>query len=41
MLADVCDKSMEIQHEYINKTFKDWTGDLQQIDDVLFMGVRI
>ena len=41
MLADVCDKSMEIQHEYINTTFKDWTGDLQQIDDVLFMGVRI
>ena len=41
MLADVCDKSMEIQHEYVNKTFKDWTGDLQQIDDVLFMGVRI
>ena len=41
MLADVCDKPMEIQQEYVNKTFNEWKGKLQQVDDVLFMGVRI
>ncbi len=41
MLADVCDKPMEIQHEYVSKTFGEWKGKLQQVDDVLFMGVRL
>jgi ligand-binding sensor domain-containing protein/serine phosphatase RsbU (regulator of sigma subunit) len=41
MLADVCDKPMEVQQEYINKTFNEWRGKLQQVDDVLFMGVRL
>ncbi len=41
MLADVCDKSMEVQQEYVGKTFDEWRGKLQQVDDVLFMGVRI
>ena len=41
MLADVCNKPMEIQQEYIHKTFSDWKGELQQIDDVLFMGLRV
>ena len=41
MLADVCDKSMENQQEYVSKTFDEWRGRLQQVDDVLFMGVRI
>lgn len=41
MLADVCDKSMEDQQDYVGKIFNDWRGRLQQVDDVLFMGVRI
>ncbi|MFP4022946.1 MAG: two-component regulator propeller domain-containing protein [Thiohalospira sp.] len=41
MLADVCDKPMEEQQNYIAKTFDEWRGKLQQVDDVLFMGVRI
>ncbi len=41
MLADVCDKPMEIQHEYVSNTFGEWKGRLQQVDDVLFMGVRL
>ena len=41
MLADVCDKPMEIQQEYVNTTFNEWKGKLQQVDDVLFMGVKI
>ena len=41
MLADVCTKSLEDQQEYINKVFFDWKGKLNQVDDVLFMGVKI
>jgi len=41
MLADVCDKPMEIQQEHVNQTFNKWIGKLQQVDDVLFMGVRV
>jgi ligand-binding sensor domain-containing protein/serine phosphatase RsbU (regulator of sigma subunit) len=41
MLADVCSKPMEDQHEFVGSTFNDWRGKLQQVDDVLFMGVRI
>ncbi|MDK2979410.1 MAG: hypothetical protein PWP52_2124, partial [Bacteroidales bacterium] len=41
MLADVCDKPIEEQQEYIAKTFDEWRGRLQQVDDVLFMGVKI
>ena len=41
MLADVCNKSMEDQHKSVGSTFTDWRGKLQQVDDVLFMGVRI
>jgi len=41
MLADVCDKSLEEQQIHINKSFNDWMGNLHQVDDVLFMGVKI
>ena len=41
MLADVCDKPMENQEDYVDKVFIEWKGKLQQVDDVLFMGVRI
>lgn len=41
MLADVCEESMEIQQNHVDATFGKWRGNLQQVDDVLFMGVRI
>jgi serine phosphatase RsbU (regulator of sigma subunit) len=41
MLAEVCDKPMEIQDEHVTNTFNEWRGKLQQVDDVLFMGVKI
>ncbi|MDX9694557.1 MAG: two-component regulator propeller domain-containing protein [Bacteroidales bacterium] len=41
MLADVCDKSLEEQQSQINKVFNEWRGSLHQVDDVLFMGVKI
>jgi ligand-binding sensor domain-containing protein/serine phosphatase RsbU (regulator of sigma subunit) len=41
MLAGVCDKPMDIQNEHVSKTFNEWRGKLQQVDDVLFMAVKI
>ncbi|HRW62373.1 MAG TPA: two-component regulator propeller domain-containing protein [Bacteroidales bacterium] len=41
MLADVCEKPLIDQSDYIEKTFDDWKGRLQQVDDILFMGVRL
>jgi hypothetical protein len=38
---DFCDKPMEEQQNYIAKTFDEWRGRLHQVDDVLFMGVKI
>ncbi|OFX20566.1 MAG: hypothetical protein A2041_06780 [Bacteroidetes bacterium GWA2_31_9b] len=41
MLADLCEMNMEQQHDYISKSFNDWRGRLNQVDDVLFMGVEV
>jgi hypothetical protein len=32
---------MEKQRELIDKSFEDWKGDLEQLDDVCVIGVRI
>src|SRR6056297_3372413 len=34
-------KSMEEQKNLLNKTFETWKGDLEQVDDVLVMGIRL
>lgn len=34
-------KEINSQKEYLNKTIKDWKGSLQQIDDILVMGMHI
>ncbi len=41
LLLSVQEKSMEEQKIIIDKTFKDWKGNLEQIDDVCVMGVRV
>jgi tetratricopeptide (TPR) repeat protein len=41
LLLSIQDKSMEIQKTFIDKTFKDWKGDLEQVDDVCVIGVKI
>jgi len=41
MLADICEKPMHEQHDVVSNTFKDWRGKHAQVDDVLFMGVKI
>ena len=34
-------KSMEKQREILDKSFEDWKGDLEQIDDVCVIGVSV
>ncbi|MFK8036710.1 MAG: 7TM diverse intracellular signaling domain-containing protein [Crocinitomicaceae bacterium] len=41
LLLEIADQSMEKQQKVLAKTFSDWKGDLEQIDDVLIMGVKI
>jgi len=41
LLLSIQDKAMEEQKITINKTFETWKGDLEQIDDVCVIGVRV
>jgi len=41
LLRDIHDKPMDEQYNYIKSNFFLWKEDLEQVDDVLFMGVRI
>lgn len=40
-LLAVHDKSMNEQKKILNETFENWKGDLEQVDDVLIIGMRI
>jgi len=41
LLRDIHDKSMDEQYNYIKSNFFLWKEDLEQVDDVLFMGIKI
>jgi len=41
MLLSIQDQSMLKQKEKIEKAFNQWKGDLEQLDDVCIMGVRV
>jgi serine phosphatase RsbU (regulator of sigma subunit) len=41
LLLSIQDKSMEEQKELIDSAFENWRGELEQIDDVCVIGVRI
>lgn len=41
LLRDIHDKPMEEQHNYVKSNFFLWKEDLEQVDDVLFMGIKI
>ncbi len=41
LLLSIAEKPMSDQHKILDKTFEDWKGKLEQIDDVLVMGIRI
>ncbi len=41
LLLEISKKPMEEQRSILDKTFEDWMGDLEQVDDVLLVGIRI
>ena len=41
MFLEIQSKNMEDQKLHIDKTFQDWKGSFEQVDDVCIIGVRI
>jgi serine phosphatase RsbU (regulator of sigma subunit) len=41
LLKDIHEKPMEEQYNYVKSNFQLWQGALEQVDDVLFMGIKI
>ncbi len=41
LLRDIHDKPMDEQYNYVKSNFMLWKEDLEQVDDVLFMGIKI
>jgi ligand-binding sensor domain-containing protein/serine phosphatase RsbU (regulator of sigma subunit) len=41
MLRDIHEKSMDEQYNYIKNNFELWKEDIEQVDDVLFMGIEL
>jgi serine phosphatase RsbU (regulator of sigma subunit) len=41
LLRDIHDKSMEEQHNYIKNNLNLWKEELEQVDDILFIGIRM
>jgi ligand-binding sensor domain-containing protein/serine phosphatase RsbU (regulator of sigma subunit) len=41
LLRDIHEKPMDEQYNYIKSNFFLWKEDLEQVDDVLFMGIRL
>ena len=40
-VLSICHLSMQEQHQKIKETFANWKGDVEQVDDVCVIGVRI
>ena len=41
LLISIFEKTMEEQKDILHQTIENWKGDLDQLDDILVMGVRI
>ncbi len=41
LLRDIYKKTMEEQYEYVKSTFNLWKEEMDQVDDVLFMGIKL
>ncbi len=41
LLINICTKPMEKQSEILNTTIENWKGNLDQIDDIILIGIRI
>jgi len=40
-LRNLSQKELSIQHDNLEKSHKDWKGDLEQLDDICLMGIRV
>ncbi|MCK4662473.1 MAG: SpoIIE family protein phosphatase [Bacteroidales bacterium] len=41
LLSEIQDKPMKEQGEILDKTVDDWRGDIEQIDDIIIVGIRM
>jgi serine phosphatase RsbU (regulator of sigma subunit)/Tfp pilus assembly protein PilF len=41
LLLSICDKTMQEQQHILNETIELWKGNLEQVDDILVIGVRV
>jgi len=41
LLLEISDKTMQEQKQLLNQTFENWRGNIEQIDDVVVVGVKI
>ena len=41
LLIDLADKPFSEQHQSLERSFEEWRGELEQIDDVCIIGVRV
>jgi serine phosphatase RsbU (regulator of sigma subunit) len=41
LLIKVSELSMEHQKDAIDKAYEEWKGDLEQVDDILLIGIRV
>ena len=41
LLVEIQDQNMESQKQLLLQSLKDWQGDVEQIDDILVMGIKI
>ena len=41
ILVSITDEPMETQKQKLNRTFDQWKGDLEQVDDVCVVGIKI
>ena len=41
ILGDIYTKPVDYQKDYLEKTINNWKGELDQIDDILVMGIRL
>jgi ligand-binding sensor domain-containing protein/serine phosphatase RsbU (regulator of sigma subunit) len=41
MLEEIHNQPMDLQYERVKEYFSQWKGDLEQVDDVIFMGIKL
>jgi len=41
LIDEMKELSMDQQYQVVSEYFDEWQGDLEQVDDVLFMGVTL